>query len=61
MMDHTNKNCILFRNAFNKFSYTVARMVDSIYHMTLKLLRNHIFGAKTEGFCHMRDVKSVIS
>ena len=28
----------LFRNEFNKFSYTRARMLDSIYHMTLRLL-----------------------
>ena len=27
-----------FRNEFNKFNYTRARMLDSIYHMTLKLL-----------------------
>ena len=28
----------LFRNKFNKFNNTRARMLDSIYHMTLKLL-----------------------
>ena len=28
----------LFRNEFNKFDKTGARMLDSIYHMTLKLL-----------------------
>ena len=28
----------LFRNEFNKFNNTVARMLDSIYHMTLRLL-----------------------
>ena len=28
----------LFRNEFNKFNNTRARMLDSIYHMTLKLL-----------------------
>ena len=27
----------LFRSEFNKFNYTEARMLDSIYHMTLKL------------------------
>ena len=27
----------LFRNEFNKVNYTRARMLDSIYHMTLKL------------------------
>ena len=26
-----------FRNEFNKFNNTGARMLDSIYHMTLKL------------------------
>ena len=34
----------LFRNEFNKFSNTGARMLDYIYHMTLKLLKNHILG-----------------
>ena len=29
---------LLFRNEFNKFNNTRARMVDSIYHMTLRLL-----------------------
>ena len=28
-------------------------MLDSIYHMTLKLLKNHIFGIKTSRFCHL--------
>ena len=28
----------LFRNEFNKFKNTRARMLDSIYHMTLRLL-----------------------
>ena len=28
----------LFRNEFNKFNNTRARMLDSISHMTLKLL-----------------------
>ena len=43
-----------FRNEFNKFNNTGARILDSIYHMTLKSFLNHIF-------CHMRDVKIVIS
>ena len=30
----------LFRNEFNKFINTGARMLDSIYHMTLRLLQN---------------------
>ena len=40
----------LFRNMFNKFNKTSARMLDSIYHMTLKLLKNSIFGVKIEDF-----------
>ena len=28
----------LFRNEFNKFNNTGARMLDSIYHMTLRYL-----------------------
>ena len=28
----------LFRNKFNKFNNTRSRMLDSIYHMTLRLL-----------------------
>ena len=30
---------ITFRNDFNKFNNRGARMLDSIYHMTLKLLK----------------------
>ena len=37
----------LFRNEFNKFNYTRARMLDSIYHMTLRLLSNLIYDIKT--------------
>ena len=33
----------LFRNSFNKFNITGAQMLDSIYHMTIKLLFNHFF------------------
>ena len=36
----------LFRNEFNKFNNTGARMLDSIYHMTLRSLWNLIFGVK---------------
>ena len=50
----------LFRNEFKTFNNTGARMLDSIYHMTLKLFCNHIFVVKTLGICQMRDVKSVI-
>ena len=31
----------IFRNEFNKFNNTGARMLDSIYHMTLKYLKNY--------------------
>ena len=37
----------LFRNEFNKFNNTRARMLDSIYHMTLRLLWNLISGVKS--------------
>ena len=32
---------LLFRNEFNKFSNTGACLLDSIYHMTLKILKMH--------------------
>ena len=47
-----------FRNELNKFNDTRAQMLDSIYHMTLKLLKNRIFGVKTSTFCHI--LRSVI-
>ena len=50
-----------FRNKFNKFNNTGATMLDSIYHVTLKLFWINIFVVKTLGFCRMHDVKSVIS
>ena len=50
----------LFHNEFDKFKNNGARMLDSIYHMTLTFFLFHIFCIKTLGFCHMRDVKSVI-
>ena len=31
-------NLSLFRNEFNKFNKTKARILDSIYHMTSRLL-----------------------
>ena len=36
----------LFCNLFNKFINTGALMLNSVYHMILKLLRTHIFGLK---------------
>ena len=43
----------LFRNKFNIFNNTGTGMLDSIYHMTLKLLKNLVFGVKTLRFCHL--------
>ena len=43
-------NLSLFLNEFDKFNNTEARMLDSIYQMTLKLLKNHIYGVKTSCF-----------
>ena len=40
----------LFRNEFNKFNNTRARMLDSIYHMTNTLKSQ--FWRKTLYFCH---------
>ena len=37
----------LFRNEFNKFNNTIARMLDSIYHITLGILCNLISAVKT--------------
>ena len=43
----------LFRNKFNKYNSRGARMLVSIYHMTLELLKNHIFGVLMSRFCHL--------
>ena len=43
----------LFRNEVNKFNKTRARMLDSIYHMTLRLLRNLISAVKNVNFVIM--------
>ena len=43
----------LFRNEFNKFNNTGARMLDPIYHMTLKSTKNRIFCLETSRFCHL--------
>ena len=44
------KNFISFPSKFNKFNNTGARMLDSIYQMSLKILSNHIFGMKISIF-----------
>ena len=43
-----------FRNEFKKFNNSVAGMLNSINHMTLILLQNHIkcFGIKALRFFH---------
>ena len=41
---------ITFRNEFNKSNNTGPRMLDSIYHMTLKLLKIRIIGVKMSIF-----------
>ena len=40
-------------NEFNKFNNTREQMLDSIDHMTFKLIKNRIFGMKTTRFCHL--------
>ena len=40
------------RNECNKLNNTRARMLDSIYHMILKILKNHIFGLKMSRYGH---------
>ena len=43
-----SKHFTFFRNEFNKFNNnTIARMLDLIYHMKLRLLWNLISGVKT--------------
>ena len=42
----------LSRKEFKKSNNAGAGMLDSIYHMTLKLLKNHIFDVKMSIFCH---------
>ena len=43
----------LFRNEFNKFNNTRARMLDSIYHMTLRLRCYLISAVKRYNFVIM--------
>ena len=42
----------LFGNEF-KFNNTGAQMIYSITHMTLKLIKNLIFGVETSRFCDL--------
>ena len=52
----------LFRNKFNKFNNTGARMLDFIYYMTLKTLKNRIFGVKMSRFSPLlrNDIMDII-
>ena len=43
----------LFRNKFNKINNTGAQIMDSTYHLTLKLLKNRILDEKTSIFFHL--------
>ena len=49
----------LFRNTFNKLNNTGAQMLDSIYHMTLKLFWNHIICVTLKALFHNISRKSV--
>ena len=40
----------LIRNEFNKFNNTGARMLDSNYHMVLKILKNAFLVLKRQDF-----------
>ena len=42
-----------FRNKFDKLTNTGVRMLDSFYHITLKLLKYRIFGVKTSNVCYL--------
>ena len=48
----------IFRNEFHKFTNPEAQILDFIYHMMLRLFRNHIFGVKTSRFCHIDTILS---
>ena len=40
----------LFLSEFNKFNNTRTRMLDSIYHRTLKLIKNAFLARKRQDF-----------
>ena len=41
---------LLFFNQVKKHIYTEAQMLDSIYYITLKLVKNRICGVEMSGF-----------
>ena len=51
----------LFRNEVIKFNNTGARMLDSIYHMTIKNILKSYFWRENVRVCHMREVKRINS
>ena len=47
----------LFRTELNKFNNSGAKMLYSIFHMTVKILKNCMFGVKTSRFSlYLRNV-----
>ena len=44
---------LLVFNELNNFNYIGAQVLFSIYHMTSKLIQNHIFRVKTSSVCHL--------
>ena len=53
LLNELSNILLLFRNEFNKLNNTGARMLDSIYDMTLKLLKNRFFSLETLRFCYL--------
>ena len=49
----------LFPFELNKFNNAGAQMLDSIYLMAFKLVKNHFFDMKTSIFCHVLHVCNV--
>ena len=47
----------LFPNKFIKFNNTGAQMLDSIYHMTLKLLKKHFWRENVKILPLLRNLK----
>ena len=51
-----------FHNKFNKFYKIGAQMLDSIYHLTLKLLWNHVLWLENATILpYIRDVIDIIT
>ena len=44
----------LFRNEFNKFNNTDARILDFIYHLSINLFRHHILMWNIKTLTHTR-------